>query len=202
MAMSDQPEEEAKARRRSPLIPIAVGVAVLAVVVLAVVMTPAKQSSPDSAGDGPPPDPGVAQIGSVAPSFKLKTIDDSVFDMASHRGKVVLINFWGTWCPPCEKEMPHLVEVYHRYNKSTVFVAIAVNDVPDAVRRFVAEKRMDFPVGLDEGQIAGRYLVSGFPTTVIVGTDGVVKEKFARAFPDAASIESALQRAGATANSA
>lgn len=200
--MPEDLEDATSPRRRNPLIPIAIGAAVLAVVVIAVVITPAKQSSPDSTGDGPPPDPGVAQIGSMAPNFKLKTIDDSVFELAAHKGKVVLINFWGTWCPPCEKEMPHLVDVYHRYDNSTVFVAIAVNDVPDAVRKFVADKRMEFPVGLDEGQIAGRYLVSGFPTTVIVGSDGVVKEKVARAFPDVASIEGALQRAGATPDSA
>lgn len=200
--MPEDPEDETSPRRRNPLIPIAIGVAVLAVVVLAVVMTPAKQGSPGDNRDGPPPDPGVAQIGSMAPNFKLKTIDGSVFDMAAHKGKVVLINFWGTWCPPCEKEMPHLVDVYHRYDNSAVFVAIAVNDVPDAVKKFVAEKRMEFPVGLDEGQIAGRYLVSGFPTTVIVGADGIVKEKVARAFPDVASVESALQRAGATPDSA
>lgn len=200
--MSEDPEDVGSPRRRNPLIPIAIGVAILAVVLVAVVMTPAKQGSPENTGNGPAPDPGVAQIGSMAPNFKLKTIDDAVFEMAAHRGKVVLINFWGTWCPPCEKEMPHLVDVHHRYDDSTVFVAIAVNDVPDAVRKFVADKRMDFTVGLDEGQIAGRYLVSGFPTTVIVGADGIVKEKVARAFPDVASIEGALQRAGATPNSA
>lgn len=196
--MSEDPENAGSPRRRNPLIPIVIGVAVPIVMIVAVMMTPARQGSPGENGDGPPPDPGVAQIGSMAPNFKLQTIDGAVFELYSQRGKVVLINFWGTWCPPCEKEMPHLVDVYRRYGNSTVFVAIAVNDIPDSVRKFVADKRMDFPVGLDEGQIAGRFLISGFPTTVIVGVDGVVKEKVARAFPDVTSIESALQRAGAS----
>lgn len=201
-ARSSGAKGEESATRRNPLIPIAITVGILVVVIIAVVLTPSKPSSSVSGDAGTPPDPGVAQLGSMAPDFKLKTLDGSVFNMGEHRGRVVLINFWGTWCPPCEKEMPHLVEAHRRFGESVDFVAIAVNDVPDAVRKFVEEKKMVFDVGLDEGQIAGRYLVSGFPTTVIVGADGVVKEKVARAFPDLASVEAALQRAGAKPKSA
>lgn len=177
-------------------LPVAIAAGMLVLVIVAILLTPTRKGSPENS-TGETPDIGVAMVGSVAPDFKLRLLDDSLFEMSQHRGKVVLINFWGTWCTPCEKEMPHLVDAHGRYRQSAVFIGIAVNDIPASVRNFIKDKKVDFAIGLDEGQIAGRYLVSGFPTTVIVGIDGVVKEKIARAFPDLASIESALERAGA-----
>lgn len=180
------------------VLPIAVGIAVLAAVVTVTLVTPA--APPGSEGSAPA-DLGVAEVGARAPDFELTTIDGKKFKLSEQRGKTVLVNFWGTWCPPCEREMPELVASYNQSGGADggrAFVAVAVNDVEESVRKFVTQKKINFPVGTDEGVIAGHYLVSAFPTTVIIDANGIVRERISRAFPNVDAVNAALTRAELT----
>lgn len=118
--------------------------------------------------------------GDTARDFTLKTLDDSMVSLADFRGHPVLVNFWGTWCPPCRDEMPLLVAAYGAHHGAGLIVlAVDGRDQETstrAVRNFVAEFHMPFPVLLDEkGAVRKRYKLRGLPTTLFIGADGVVR---------------------------
>ena len=112
--------------------------------------------------------------GQAAPALVLKDVSGAVHDLAQHRGKVVLVNFWATWCEPCREEMPSIQRLRDRL-AGKPFVVLAVNvDEPDArVRRFLDETRFDLPVVMDPNKTATRaWGVRILPATFIVGPDG------------------------------
>jgi len=112
--------------------------------------------------------------GEPAPALVLKDVHGAVHDLAQYRGKVVLINFWATWCEPCRLEMPSMQRLRDKLS-GRPFVVLAVNvDEPDArVRRFVNETRFDLPVVLDVNKTVTRaWNVRVMPTSFIVDTGG------------------------------
>ncbi len=119
------------------------------------------------------------QPGAVAPEFELESLAGEKVTLKSFRGKVVLVNFWATWCVPCVAEMPALERLYKSLKDKGV-VVLAINtdasENKEAVRKFVADKGLSFPVLMDpELEVAGKYGVSGFPETMLVGKDGLLK---------------------------
>jgi thiol-disulfide isomerase/thioredoxin len=115
--------------------------------------------------------------GVVAPDFTLETLDGGSLSLSSFRGKVVLINFWASWCSPCRSEMPELQQAYVELGDD--FVILAVNqtkaDDVDDVRNFVAEQRLGFPILLDkDGAISDAYRASALPTSVFVDREGII----------------------------
>lgn len=114
----------------------------------------------------------------VAPNFALKTIDGDVFRLREHRGDVVVLNFWATWCAPCRREIPGFVELQREYSdRGLQFVGVAVRDVGvEAVRQFARAMDINYPVGLDDGTIAEKYGgVWRLPTTYVIGPEGKVR---------------------------
>lgn len=181
-----------KSAKAATVWPWLVGIALSASLVVAAVATiGAPRESPETAEDQ-----GIATVGALAPDFEVTTLDGNRFSLADHRGQVVLVNFWGTWCAPCQREMPLLQRAYERHAADLVVVGIAVNDTKSSVEDFVSRYRIGFPVALDDGRLAGFYLVSGFPTSVIVDREGRVVARFAREFPDMDTVEKVLEAAG------
>ncbi len=126
----------------------------------------------------PGPAPGAQALqpwgGEPAPPLVLKDAQGAAHDLARYRGKVVLVNFWATWCEPCRHEMPSIQRLRDKL-AGKPFAVLAVNvDEPDArVRRFLAETRLDLPVLLDPGKKVTRgWSVLVLPTTFIIGPDG------------------------------
>lgn len=113
--------------------------------------------------------------GDDAPAFSLPTPDGlAAVSLAEHKGKVVLIDFWATWCPPCVASMPGIDRVY-RELQGAGFVALGVNQEPGdelKVRAFLREYELSLPVGIDSGAIAKRYGVFSFPTSFLVDQTG------------------------------
>ena len=112
--------------------------------------------------------------GDPAPALVLKDVNGTTHDLASYRGRVVLINFWATWCVPCRDEMPSIQKLRDRL-AGKPFVVFAVNvDEPDSrVRNFLNETRLDLPTLLDQNKTVTRaWGVRVMPTTFIVGRDG------------------------------
>lgn len=111
-----------------------------------------------------------------APNFVLSDVDGEKFDLANYRGKGVLINFWATYCPPCKKEMPYLEKAYSDYkNQGVEVLAVNVEEPLLVVNRFVAEKKLSFPILLDRhGDVAKSYEVLNLPTTFLVNSDGLI----------------------------
>ncbi|HYC48345.1 MAG TPA: TlpA disulfide reductase family protein [Burkholderiales bacterium] len=112
--------------------------------------------------------------GEHAPKLALKGPDGGAHDLGAHRGKVVLVNFWATWCEPCRHEMPSIQRLRDKL-AGKAFAVLMVNvDEPDArVRRFLAETKLDLPVAMDQSKAVTRaWSVRVLPTTFLVGPDG------------------------------
>ncbi len=126
-------------------------------------------------------DDAQAKEGHQAPDFALKTLEGKTLRLSELRGKkVVLINFWATWCPPCRLEMPTMQQIYSEYGKKG-FEILAVNIEPDAkqeIREFIKELRLTFPVLLDpQMKVAREYRLFGLPASVLVDRKGIVRAR-------------------------
>jgi thiol-disulfide isomerase/thioredoxin len=111
------------------------------------------------------------------PAMQLKRLDGQAFDLESLRGRVVLINFWATWCEPCRDEMPSLVRLQSKL-KGRPFELLAVNygESEPTVARFLERHRLALPVLLDpEKRVADRWGAKGLPMTFLVGADGRIR---------------------------
>jgi len=107
------------------------------------------------------------------PQFTLQDLSGKTWTFAELRGKVVLVNFWATWCPPCRKEMPDLETLYERFN-SKGLVVLAISDEEAAkVEPFIRERKVSFPVLLDPGRkINGMFVVEGIPKSFVYDREG------------------------------
>jgi thiol-disulfide isomerase/thioredoxin len=105
-------------------------------------------------------------------TLRLKDADDKIVDLAQYKGRVVLINFWATWCPPCRKEFPSLGRVRKLFQPSEFEVlAVNVGEDPDTVFSFTGIT--DFPVMFDrESKAMAAWSVRGLPTTFLVDRQG------------------------------
>ena len=124
---------------------------------------------------GPPALTGVAER-PEAPGFSLRDIDGATHRLSDYRGKVVIVNFWATWCPPCRKEMPSMERAWQSIkSQNVVLLAINVGQNEDQVWGFTAETTISFPLLLDEdGTVSSSWPMLGLPTTFVVDTDGRV----------------------------
>jgi thiol-disulfide isomerase/thioredoxin len=116
-----------------------------------------------------------------APSLKLNSLEDNMVNIKDFKGKVVIVNFWATWCPPCRAELPSLSRMYEKY-KSKNIVVLAVNIGEDAGTAFSylnnLEPSPSFPVLLDtDTKTMRRWGVVGIPTTFIINKKGQIVYK-------------------------
>jgi peroxiredoxin len=125
------------------------------------------------AGDVCPPTPRAANL-----EFTLGDVEGNDLALADLRGKVILLNFWATWCAPCRVEIPDLVDLHRRYrDRGLAVIGVSVNDPVARLEPFVRELAMSYPVLIG----AGRYDLQeafgplvGFPTTFLVSRDGAI----------------------------
>ncbi len=116
------------------------------------------------------------RIGDEAPNFVLKDLDGKEVELADYRGQGVFLNFWGTYCPPCEREMPYMENQYAIYKDQGVeILAVNVGEAPLTVERFVERHDLSFPIPMDGGQqVLDRYGVLPLPTTFLIDPEGTV----------------------------
>lgn len=115
-----------------------------------------------------------AAAGSLAPDFKLNTLDGTEVTLANYKGEVVVVNFWATWCPPCRAEMPGIQAVYDAYeNEGLVVLAVNAQEDQDTIQAFVMETGLTFPILPDPyGQAIREYGVRSFPATFVIDREG------------------------------
>ncbi len=124
--------------------------------------------------------PTPAQTGPSAPNFTLQGLDGRMVSLSDYRGKVVLLNFWATWCPPCVSEAPSLDKLYKMLkDENFVLLAVSVDEGgKKAVEDFMKKKNLSFPVLLDpEGRIARLYRTTGVPESFVVRKNGTIDNK-------------------------
>ncbi|UCB44252.1 MAG: redoxin domain-containing protein [Dehalococcoidales bacterium] len=117
------------------------------------------------------------QIGYQAPDFTLVDLDGNTVRLSDFRGKVVFLNFWATWCPPCRAEMPAIEEVYQEYkDEGVVVVGVDVGESKSTVRNFVEENGYSWIFVLDTtGEVSMEFMVLRFPTSFFIDSQGIIR---------------------------
>jgi len=106
--------------------------------------------------------------------FTLTDLQGKSWTLKDLRGKVVLVNFWATWCPPCQKEMPDLEALHKRFqDQGLVILAISEDEETDKVKPFITERKISYPILLDPGQkVNSMFQVDGIPKSFVYNRDG------------------------------
>ena len=118
-----------------------------------------------------------AQTGQLAPDFTISDGTTTVH-LAGYRGRVVLLNFWATWCAPCVIEMPSLIQLHHDQPDLAV-LAVSIDEDPDAYSSFLLRRHVDLITVRDPGQTASRlYHTEQWPETYVIDRQGIIRRKF------------------------
>jgi len=120
-------------------------------------------------------------IGKDAPlDYTLKDMNGRDVRLSSFRGKVILLNFWATWCHPCKEEIPDLVTLQTQYKDDVVVLGFSIDDTPAQLKEYAYKYQMNYPVlvGADHANIQEAYgPMWGVPVTIIIGRDGKIAKK-------------------------
>jgi thiol-disulfide isomerase/thioredoxin len=140
-------------------------------------------------GGGEPIRPNADSVASKTPScdatgvatydFVLKDQHNVPVKMADYKGKVVIVNFWATWCGPCKIEIPDFVKLYSEYkDKGLVIVGISIDDSPEQLQSFMSEYKMNYPVLQMTPDVESAWgPFYGYPTSFVVARDGSICTK-------------------------
>jgi len=142
------------------------------------------------------PAPAGLSLGSPAPDFRLADLSGRSASLAEYKGKVVLVDFWATWCPSCEVELPALKAVHAKYPAADfALLAVSVDEGgPDVVARYAAEKALPFRVLFADEATPKAYRVFGLPTKFLIARDGTIVKKYLDP-PAKEALESDIQAA-------
>jgi thiol-disulfide isomerase/thioredoxin len=130
-------------------------------------------------GTGSPAGPAALE-GQPAPSFSVPALDGGASGLDAYRGRIVVMNLWASWCPPCREEMPDLQRFYRAYaSKNVVVLGVDERESPDRIRSFTQSLGVRYPILIDDQQQYGRvYAAIGLPTTFIISPKGIVVRGF------------------------
>ncbi|MFY4727648.1 peroxiredoxin family protein, partial [Nitrospira sp. BLG_2] len=120
----------------------------------------------------------VPAVGTAAEDFRLTDLEGNLQSLSQYRGKIVLVNFWATWCKPCTKEMPAM-QIVHDKLREKGFVVLAINELEDEakVREHIRQHGHTFPVLMDrDNKVANQFGVFGLPVSVFIDEKGIVQE--------------------------
>jgi len=134
-------------------------------------------------------------VGSTAPAISLADLNGTMVTLSEFKGKVVLINFWASWCPPCTNEMPGFEKVFEEYEaKGFVVIGVALDDIKLSLIR---EMRITYPVVRINDRVTRDYgNVSSVPVSILLGRDGRIVRKVKEFYPETtlrSDVERALQ---------
>ena len=116
---------------------------------------------------------GKSAIGETAPAFQLVQPNGQIVKLADLRGTPVLLNFWATWCAPCRREIPDLVQLQREWGTSVTVVGVDLNEPGDVVSKYAAEMGMTYPLALDHsGAVTSSYQLTGLPETFFLDASG------------------------------
>lgn len=141
-------------------------------------------------------------VGLRPPDFSATDLNGTSHTLAQHRGKVVVLHFWASWCPYCRSEIPELTQLHGEWtSKGVLVLTISADEDLAALQRFVAQRRLPYPVIADlkaRPSVVDRYRLSGVPTTYVVGRDGRIAVRIDGAGDLIRAVEQTLSRSPAT----
>lgn len=115
------------------------------------------------------------KVGQTAPNFILKEPNGKTVELKDLRGQGVLINFWGSWCAPCKKEMPYINAAYNQHLKGVKIYGINIQESPITVNAFLSRYGINFPILLDQkGAVTSAYKIVPIPTTYLIDKNGKI----------------------------
>lgn len=115
----------------------------------------------------------------LAPDFTLKTLAGKEITLSQLKGKVVVLDFWATWCAPCQQSIPHLIQLYKDYKESGfVLIGMSVDrgDV-EVVRRYIESMDIPYPILTTPEEVVRRYRVTGIPATFLIDKEGKIRKR-------------------------
>lgn len=132
----------------------------------------------------------------AAPDWRLAGLDGKTVKLSDFKGKVVVLNFWATWCPPCRKEIPDLIALQKKYGKDLVVVGVSLDENGlAAVKSFVAKNGINYPVVMGDQETASAYGgITAIPTTFVIDRAGNIVGRIDGG-ADLAGFESAIKAA-------
>ena len=120
-------------------------------------------------------------VNSKAPDFSVKDLDGNEIKLADLKGKTILLDFWASWCVPCKKSMPHLIDLYNDHKAdSLIVIGINVDEEKGKIKEFQSgiNQEIPFPIVFDkDSKLPALYDVEGMPTTIVISKDGIIKYK-------------------------
>ena len=137
-------------------------------------VTNGRQLGPLGPGELPP----ASEIGRLAPDFTLSDLDGNWFRLSDLRGKVVFVNFWATWCPPCRAEMPEIEDLYQKHmNTDVAVIGVNLFEPEDKVREYVQRGGYNWSFVIDTtGEVTRNYGISALPTSFFLNSQGIIRE--------------------------
>ncbi len=120
-----------------------------------------------------------AAVGLDAPSFELKDTEGRTWKISDLKGKVVLLNFWASWCDSCKEENPSIQNLINaeKGNDKFVFISVLYKDDPSRAMEYMKANGFNFTVLIDDKNIANEYGITGVPETFVINKNGIIKEK-------------------------
>ncbi len=161
---------------------------------------PAPAATPAAATPDPAIQPGVVQQTADMPQLQVQTVDGKAYDLATHRGQWVVINFWATWCAPCLQEMPEL-SALHAMRGNVEVVGLAYEDIElDEMQAFLKDHPVAYPIAIIDTYNPPKDFATprGLPMTYLIAPDGKVAKQFLGPV-NAHDIEQAIVTAGGKA---
>lgn len=125
--------------------------------------------------------PERAQQDRLIKGFTLKDLNSKKVNLSDFKGKVVLLNFFATWCPPCREEIPELVGIYHQNKKKGLVVlgiSLDMDKAPFVLKSFIKQMKIPYPILIGTQEVAENYQISGVPTTLIINKEGKIQRRF------------------------
>ncbi|BCB04584.1 thiol-disulfide oxidoreductase ResA [Bacillus sp. KH172YL63] len=134
---------------------------------------------------------GMLKAGDKAPDFVLEDMDGETHRLSDYKGQGVFLNFWGTWCKPCEREMPYMNNQYAKYKDQGVqILAVNVGESDFLINRFVSKHGLEFPILVDkEEEVQNAYGIDPLPTTFLINPEGEIEKIITGTMSEADIIE-------------
>ncbi len=141
------------------------------------VQVEAEEKPTKPALDKTPPEPAREP----APSFTLQDLNGKQVSLSDFKGKVVILDFWATWCPPCVKEIPHFIELHEQYkDRGFAMVGISLDHQGiSVVKSFVQKNQVNYPILMTDGRVDKAYGgITSIPTTFVIDSAGNIRQKY------------------------
>ena len=121
----------------------------------------------------------------LAPNFRITTVQGQDLSLKQFAGKIVVLDFWATWCPPCRESVPELRDLTRKYDPAKlVLISISADEEEDAWHQFIAENKMTWPQYRDaDKKLVNAFTVRAYPTYLVIDGDGVITQRIVGADP-------------------